>query len=240
MVDEPLVDRTALVMARLKEQGCVPPDVRIVRRLPRADFVNYRAGGYRRDKVTKLGRDDNLSEEAIAFALLHETSHLRRRQNSRAYRWLMSIAIAFPLLYAIYYTAYGLPVPAEGYLAIIPYLLFVLAGPRIYREPLMRDEIEADVYAGLMTSKYAGAGKPSDMARKALTEIMGKPPKDTWGRRVMIFLGYDIHPPLEERVRIVAERADPVWERSQAGCKEGETEAPEPAPGLALGRENLY
>jgi Zn-dependent protease with chaperone function len=217
MVDEPLVDRTAIVLERLKEQGCVPPEIRLVRRLPQGDFSNFRAGGYNRDKITKLGKDDKLSEEAIAFALLHETSHLRRRQNSRAFRWLMTIALAFPFAYTVYYTLIGLEIPAEGFLAIALYFFFLLAGPRVYREPLMRDEIEADIYAGLMTSKYAGVGKPSELARKALGEIMGpKPPKDTRGRRIMIFLGYDVHPPLEERVRLVAERADPMWERLKA------------------------
>lgn len=191
------------VLSYLKAQGFVAKERRIRRKKPRKGEFDAWARRLPRRAIVFYGDDSKLSDRSVAFTILHEEGHLTRTMNSSFFK------VYLVLLWSPLITLFGwgllnrqnslteVSIAAMAVLAI-----FSLASPRLFREPLMADEVAADTYAAECMVRIAPELSEAKIAG-IFAEVLGPKRKQCVVKRFFIFLGHDVHPPVEERVKTV-------------------------------------
>jgi Zn-dependent protease with chaperone function len=202
------IDNVQSTFSNLKKDGLIDKNHTVKKIRPRQDSISFRGLRFPSRRIAYTGDCDSLSEDELRYILLHEEYHLKFPQQSRFYKWLLAILIVPPILYLLYTRIIGSGLGAIDYLILFLYVFVLILLPRIFREPLLKDEIEADSFsAGLLKSKY-GIEEPSIIVRKALNKISETTPNKKRGSDFLLFLGMDIHPSRVEREKLVRERVD--------------------------------
>ncbi len=208
------------VLADLKTRGLVANDRRI-RRKGRKGRFNARATRFPRKTITFYGDDSRLSNWEKSFVILHEEGHMTQRMNSPFVMAYLSLLYAIPIALVLWNGFVGEGASSEDWALIALVIIGSWALPRVFREPLMMDEVIADTYAGTNLSAVAPNLVEQDI-REMFEETLGPPIEPGRLRRFALFLGADIHPGIRER-------AETVWEAFGKARSNGRVATPSPS-----------
>jgi hypothetical protein len=205
VVEDPLIK----VMVDLKNKGLVSTSRILIHKRPSSHLVDFRTDRFRH-RIRAFGDLSGLPERSIAFSLLHEEGHLTRRQVSGwFFAFILAIFVIIVML-ALWHLLSRLPM---GPLELTIYLLvfaIILISPRVFRQWLIKDEVRADSFAAeLMVRAYPGITL-REIADSLDTALKAPNPRKKELAEVIFFdwMGWDIHPKNEDRIRAILIRDD--------------------------------
>ena len=190
------------VLETLKLHGLVMKERRFGRKRSHSGDFNARARSFPYKNIIIFGDDTRLSERSLAFVILHEEGHLVQKMNSLLFRAYLIMLLLIPTGLIIWRRLIGQEPQPEDFALTALAIMFALTAPRIFREQLMRDEVLADNYAGKCMAVFAPDLTKHDV-RVIFEEVLGSIKRVTFLNWFALFLGWDLHPSINERVEVV-------------------------------------
>lgn len=151
----------------------------------------------------------DMEEDNIRFCLLHEEGHKIKNQYGTPSLFFMSILSLIPfLLILIFYLNKWVLVLSSFFYSMV----LIIVALSTLREAIWDDEFDSDIFAAEILRDYYGIKKPSYVAYNTFAELQSifHP---TYPKKVSIFEKieaslFNIHPPMDERVRKIAHLVD--------------------------------
>jgi len=171
--------------------------------------ANFKAGMLFRRTIFYNKKYDNLDDDSLRFALLHEEGHHRGRQYITLILIIDIAVIVSSILLVIWKANSARDMIEPIVWGLLPiYMWLLLASLKVFNKYIHEDEFKADAFAARILRDSYGIGKPSEIVDRTLKALAPKEKHDSIGYRLCRLLLGGLHPSDEERVRRIAETID--------------------------------
>ena len=170
---------------------------------------NFKAGVLFRRTIFYGSEYENLEDDLLRFALLHEEGHHQGKQNSHLVIGV-SMAVILSSMALVNWVGASNPKVIQPILwGLTPfYVWLLLASMRIFGGAIQKDEFRSDSIAAKTLRDAYAINKPSEVLDRLLKALTSSKEHDSVGYRLYgLFFGA-MHPSDEERVRRIREKVD--------------------------------
>lgn len=197
---------TKEVFQELRSKGLVTKSTRC-RWSP---FVgNFKAGVIFRRTIFYERKYDALDSDLLRFAVLHEEGHHRGKQYTPLVLMVDAVVVVASVLLVNSKAGYAEDVVQPVVWGLMPiYIWLVLASLKVFGKYIHEDEFKSDMFAATILRDSYGISKPSEVVDRLWKALTPSEKRDLLPYRLFRLLLGGLHPPDDERVRMIAERID--------------------------------
>jgi Zn-dependent protease with chaperone function len=170
---------------------------------------NFKAGVLFRRTIFYDKKYDNLDEDLLRFALLHEEGHHQGKQYTPLVLIMDVIVVVSSVLLVDWKARVDNDIVQPIVWGLMPiYIWLILASLKVFGKYIHEDEFRSDSFAARILRDSYGISKPSETIDRMWKALTPSKKHDSIGYRLFRLLLGGLHPSDEERVRKIADTID--------------------------------